>query len=149
MYQAGVYWLVNYRQLHFEKSATQRYSYTARNAKYLQIKQRAKRVRVSGTKKNPVWKTVTPPLGVLQWSGDMKTMVLQKPVEAFNIRATATVNKSTVRIPIPIPHAINPNKKGELTRFTRDELKQMNTIAMTFLKEYVAHFKVLMEKTLA
>lgn len=137
--EAAKWWIEHFLPLHFEPSAVRRYGYAARKAEHNAIKRRARMVKKPGTAQTYV--PAPKPPAPLVYTGELKREVLSRPVSAFKIKATATGKKQKVRVPVRIPHPINPKNSGELTKLVNEELKMMHFVAMETLKDLLANWQ--------
>lgn len=130
------YWILNYLPLHFEPGAVQRYSYAARQEKYNRKKRTRDVVKIKG-KVVPLAK----PTGPLVLTGELRTSLLGKTPEQFNSKATVTSKKWQLRIPLRIPHPINPRNSGELSRYIHEEISRLQMIAIRGINKRMAFLK--------
>lgn len=131
---AAQLWIKEFLPLHFIPSATQRYGYAPRNAKYRAIKRRAEKIRIAEF--SNVFVPAPSPPSPLVWTGELKKEVLGRPLSEYNIKARATSNKQQVRVPVKIPHPLNPKNSGEITKLITLEILAMQNEAMkVFRKE--------------
>ncbi|WP_166820517.1 hypothetical protein [Thalassoroseus pseudoceratinae] len=137
--EAAEFWIKEFLPLHFESSAVRRYGYAARKSYYNKLKRRARMILKPGTAQQYV--PAPKPPGPLVYTGELKKEVLSRPVSAFKIKATATGKKQKVRVPVRIPHPINPKNSGELTKLVNEELKMMHRVATEALKERLAKWQ--------
>lgn len=127
---AGEYWVEHFLPLHFTAGAVQRYSYAARTRRYLERKRFAKALRDG---KGNWFVPIKPPLPLV-YSDQLRKDVLGRNKSAFNIRATATSNKHQVRVPVRIPHPLNPKNAGEIVRWNDQEKEILRGVIMQAMK---------------
>lgn len=130
------FWIANYLPLHFQPSAVQRYSYAARTDKYLRRKRTKDKVKIK-TKVVPIWK----PTGPLILTGELMNSLLGKSPEAFNSKATVTSKKWQLRVPLRIPHPINPRNSGELSRLVKEETSKLQSLAIKSISNRMIFLK--------
>jgi hypothetical protein len=137
--QTAQYWLVYFREKHFDPGAFQRYGYEARSAKYNAIKRRALTVKDWQGREH----TAPKPPAPLVWSGSLRDAVLKKSPADFNIVARATANRQTVSVKIPIPHPLNPKNAGEIGRLIPSEVRAMQEYAVKLFLDEIEKLKTI------
>lgn len=118
--EAGLMWVQEFLPRHFETMAFGRYNYAPRGRGYQERKR-----RVTGMQPIP-----------LVFFGELRSTVLANRGKGLiRVVATATANRQQVRVPVRIPHPINPKNKGELVRTTKDEYQQVGRHANRVLRQ--------------
>lgn len=118
--EAGLYWQQNFLHRHFEASAFGRYNYAPRGYRYQNRKRYV-------THREPL------PLVFL---GELRDYVLSnRDKGAIRVQSTATATRQQVRVPVRLPHPINPKNRGELTRPSSAENKEIGRYANRVLRE--------------
>ena len=135
--EAGYYWINNYLHLHFEPQAYQRYGYARRSFRWNRKKQNAVKAYSPNTgREYPAPKPPKP----LVWTGEMRDRVLSRK-NSYQVKATAKFASDdrrqvvNIRIPIPLPHPINPKNRGELTKLAMSEWRKMRSIVNQVAKK--------------
>lgn len=125
---AAKFWIKKFLPLHFELQAVQRYGYAARDRVYRRIKREIERIKIAEF--SDVTVPAPKPAKPLVWTGEMRDEVLGRPLSEYKIKARATAKKQTVKVPVRIPHPLNPKNSGELTRLINEEIRAMQRIAL-------------------
>jgi hypothetical protein len=133
------YWIPVALPKHFRPEAVQAYQYAARRPVYNKIKNKANYIEPNFKynargRRMPSAKFPNPNLGKspvnpLELTGQMKTGLLGKPPQSFNMVFSITNAKQVVRLKLPINHPINPKNKGEVGRLNNEDRRIMSKIA--------------------
>lgn len=145
MEKAGEMWIKEFLPIHFTPKAVQRYRYAKRSDTLNAIKRRARQITNEAGVKVPMEKPPSP----FVWTGEMKREVLGRSVDEFNIRTTATSNKVKAKVPVRIPHPLNPKNAGEIPRLVRDEIKAMKVVTVEALGKELNDFKKFRTSTIS
>lgn len=131
--EAGEYWIREFLPQHFTPGAVQRYRYQARKRQYLERKRRARLLR---DWRGRHFVPTKPPLPLV-YSGAVKDELLSRPISAFNIRATATSNRQSVKVPLRLPHPMRAQQLSELRAMIHEEERFLAALIVNFMREVV------------
>lgn len=127
--RVGQLWVQEFLPKKFAPGARARYGFQPRSRAYEARKQRFADQRVapvrvgSGIRIMPGIPFTPQPL---VYTGAMREQVMG---QQYTVRATATSRRQTVRIPIPLGHAVPAYVGAEIASVRRDELQKMHNLA--------------------
>jgi hypothetical protein len=146
LYQTGVKWVTDDLPKHFEQGAYQRYGYDARNTRYNAIKRRMLRVRTwRHGRTGGNWIPAPKPPSPLRWTDNLKDSLLRRSPADFNIKATSTSNKHTVRVPCPLPHPMSAQNANELVRLNQEEFEALQQYAFNLIQQRLESIRDVVE----
>lgn len=131
---ALLYWLRVFRPQHFGKGASARYKYVPRARRYNEAKARFGwvwnyhlKVRMLRPK----------PVEDLQYTGDLKERVTGPAPTSFNIVATATANRSSARVGVPLGWPYSKKIADEVTLLLQEEERVLHAVAMAHMRAQI------------
>ena len=120
--EAGLYRQDNFLPFHFDRMAFGRYNYAPRLSKYQEKKRRI-------THNEPI------PLVFL---GELRDYVLSNRQKGhIRVIATATATRQQVRVPVRMPHPLNPKNRGELSKPAPVENKEIGKHTNMVLRRHL------------
>jgi hypothetical protein len=126
-------WIDEFLELHFEPGNSQRYRLAARNPSWQRKKARGRAYVRRG-----VWVSIPTPPVALVWKGQLKNRVLSNR-RTLQIQSIARMWKGAphfrVKVPVPIPHPLNPKNKGEVTRMIASETRLLQRLTFREFKK--------------
>ena len=123
---AGKEWIANpeYMLSHFEPGAEQRFQMSARSYKTRRRKKKLAEHRGERVRPLVFW-------------GDWIRSIEKRPLSQWSIKATATSKRQRVVIKVPIPHPMHPTHKGEIKRFTNEQLNNLKKFIVKRVRERI------------
>ena len=153
---AGKWWLEERFKLHFGPNAFNIYKYKNRTIRTIALK--LAQMNLLGGKLDVIPDRIAARIAVAQGRVPfVDPMPLERPenidrqgqprlrdtVESqARVRATATANKQTMRITLPLGHPINPKNVGELSTVNDNEWREMRRIVVEHVQKRLRQYSL-------